>query len=70
MAAALDVSEGSGLLTLCRIVRDTKGRVVEHLSALYRPDRFKLEMTLTRVGRDEARHWEPVVGDRGGEDDA
>ncbi len=70
VAAALDVSEGSGLLTLRRIVRDTGGRVVEHLSALYRPDRFKLEMTLTRVGSDEARHWEPVVGDRSGEDEA
>ncbi|UMA65914.1 GntR family transcriptional regulator [Roseivivax marinus] len=68
VAHALECSTGSGLLSLRRVVRDARGRVVEHLSALYRPDRFKLEMALTRVGADDARHWEPVVGDRSAED--
>jgi len=62
VAEALDVSVGSALLSLRRIVRDANGRGIEHLSALYRPDLFRLEMSLTRVGADEARHWEPVIG--------
>lgn len=70
VAEALEISTGSSLLSLRRIVRDASGRAVEHLSALYRPDRFKLEMSLTRVGEGGARHWEPVVGDRSGEEGA
>ncbi len=62
VADALEVSVGSPLLYVQRIVRDAKGRGVEHLSALYRPDLFRLEMDLTRVGAGEARHWEPVIG--------
>ena len=62
VAEALDVSVGSPLLSLERIVRDVDGRGVEHLSALYRPDRFRLEMSMTRVGAGDARHWEPVIG--------
>jgi hypothetical protein len=34
---------------------------VEHLCALYRPDRFTLEMTLNRVGTKERRHWQPAI---------
>ncbi|MEM9013348.1 MAG: GntR family transcriptional regulator [Pseudomonadota bacterium] len=61
VAAALGVSVGSALLSLTRVVRDAEGRGVEHLSALYRPDMFRLEMQLARVGGDETRHWEPVM---------
>jgi GntR family transcriptional regulator len=57
---------GSALLALTRVVRDEAGRGVEHLSALYRPDMFRLEMQLTRVGDEGARHWEPVIGADGG----
>jgi GntR family transcriptional regulator len=62
VAAALDVSVGSALLSLKRVVRDASGRGVEYLAALYRPDMFRLEMTLNRVGDQDARHWEPVIG--------
>lgn len=62
VAAALEVSTGSPLLALTRIVRDAGGAGVEHLSALYRPDMFRLEMSLTREGRDGARRWAPVIG--------
>ncbi len=62
VAEALGVSVGAPLLALKRIVRDASGRGVEYLSALYRPDMFRLEMTLSRVGAGEARHWEPVIG--------
>lgn len=66
VAEALEVAVGSPLLWLERIVRDADGRGVEHLSALYRPDRFRLEMRMTRTGAGEARHWEPVIGARAG----
>ncbi|MCR9157452.1 MAG: GntR family transcriptional regulator [Rhodobacteraceae bacterium] len=62
VADALGVSVGSPLLFVQRIVRDANGQGVEHLSALYRPDLFRLEMNLARVGDGEARHWEPVIG--------
>ncbi len=64
VAEALEVSVGSPLLWLERLVRDADGRGVEHLSALYRPDRFRLEMSMTRTGAGDARHWEPVIGAR------
>ena len=62
VAEALDVSVGSALLSIRRVVRDQDGRGVEYLSALYRPDMFRLDMDLDRVGRGSDRHWEPVIG--------
>lgn len=62
VAEALDVSVGAPLLALQRVVRDDGGQGVEFLSALYRPDVFRLEMTLNRVGSGDARHWAPVIG--------
>lgn len=62
VADALGVLVGAPLLSLRRIVRDADGRGIEHLSALYRPDLFRLEMNLSRVGAGDARHWEPVIG--------
>jgi GntR family transcriptional regulator len=62
VAEALGVSVGSALLALTRVVRDDAGRGVEYLSALYRPDLFRLEMRLARVGDGAGRHWEPVIG--------
>lgn len=61
VALALGVSVGSPLLSLRRVVRDSDGQGVEYLSALYRADLFRLEMTLNRVGGDDNRHWEPVI---------
>ncbi|MEL6426022.1 MAG: UTRA domain-containing protein, partial [Pseudomonadota bacterium] len=65
VADALAVSVGSPLLSIRRTVWDASGRGVEYLAALYRPDLFRLEMTLSRVGTGEARHWEPVIGEMG-----
>jgi len=67
VADALDVAVGSALLSLRRIVRDIDGNGVEYLSALYRPDMFRLEMPLTRVGDGTARHWEPAIGKPSGD---
>ena len=61
---ALGVAVGSALLSLKRVVRDVDGNGVEFLSGLYRPDMFRLEMPLTRVGNGSARHWEPAIGQR------
>lgn len=65
VAKALGVSVGSPLLSLKRTLWDASGRGVEYLAALYRPDLFRLEMTLSRVGTGKARHWEPVIGEVG-----
>lgn len=62
VAEALGVSVGAALLSLTRVVHDDAGRGIEYLSALYRPDMFRLDMALTRVGARENRHWEPVIG--------
>ncbi len=62
VADALEVEVGSALLSLRRVVRDIDGNGVEYLSGLYRPDMFRLEMPLTRVGEGSARHWEPAIG--------
>jgi GntR family transcriptional regulator len=62
VAEALNVAEGSALLSLKRVVRDVDGNGVEFLSGLYRPDMFSLEMPLTRVGDGVGRHWEPAIG--------
>lgn len=62
VADALGLAPGAALLSLTRVVTDDTGRGVEYLSALYRPDMFRLEMQLARAGEDGARHWEPVIG--------
>ncbi|WP_112323534.1 GntR family transcriptional regulator [Oceanibium sediminis] len=66
VARSLDISEGSALISLIRVVRDAEGRAIEHLAALYRPDLYRFEMSLARVGAEDARHWSPVIGAEGG----
>jgi GntR family transcriptional regulator len=61
VADALETATGAALIALTRVVFDAAGRGVEHLAALYRPDRFRLDMTLNRVGEADNRHWEPVM---------
>lgn len=61
VADVLEVSVGAALVSLTRVVFDATGRGIEHLAALYRPDRFRLEMTLNRVGEADSRHWAPVL---------
>jgi GntR family transcriptional regulator len=61
VAEALDLTPGAALIALTRVVFDAHGRGVEHLTALYRPDRFRLDMTLNRVGEGDRRQWEPAV---------
>ncbi len=61
VAHALKVRVGSPLIELVRVVYDRKGLGVEHLHALYRPDRYNLEMDLERSGDGSARTWTPAI---------
>jgi GntR family transcriptional regulator len=56
VAQALDVRTGSPL-----ILSDRSGRAIEHLHALYRPDRYAFEMDLVRSGATAAKAWSPVL---------
>jgi GntR family transcriptional regulator len=61
VAEALDVRTGSPLIELVRIVHDQNGRGVEHLHALYRPDRYAFEIDLVRSGAADTSGWSPVA---------
>lgn len=62
VAQDLSVEIGSPLISLTRVVYDRAGNGVEHLHALYRPDRFVLQMDLFRAMDGGRRIWrtEPV----------
>lgn len=62
VAEALGVKTGSPLIELVRVVFDRTGRGVEHLHALYRPDRYSIVIDLSRSG---AAGWKPAVGRNG-----
>jgi len=60
IAEALGLEIGSPLLSLTRVVFGPDGDGVEHLHALYRPDRYSFQMELERAGGARARRWSPV----------
>jgi GntR family transcriptional regulator len=60
VAEALGLEIGSPLLSLTRVVYGPDGRGVEHLQALYRPDRYSFQMELQRAGDAGERRWSPV----------
>jgi len=57
VARALDIEVGSPLIELVRTVYDRDGCGVEHLYALYRPDRYSFEFDLVRSGAATKRGW-------------
>jgi GntR family transcriptional regulator len=61
VAQALDIRAGSPLIEMVRVVFDRTGRAVEHLHALYRPDRYAFEMDLVRSGTADTKAWSPVM---------
>lgn len=61
VAEALGLHAGSPLIELVRVVYDQAGRGVEHLHALYRPDRYAFEIDLVRSGTAETKAWAPVM---------
>lgn len=66
VAAALDVDVGSALLGMTRTVFAADGRGVEHLSALYRPDRYALRMEMVRTEDAGVRRWATVLAPESG----
>jgi GntR family transcriptional regulator len=58
---ALGVRTGSPLIELVRVVYDQAGRGVEHLHALYRPDRYAFEIDLVCSGAAETKSWSPIM---------
>jgi GntR family transcriptional regulator len=66
VADALGVAVGDALTSLTRTVFAPDGGGVEHLSALYRPDRYRFAMELTRVGNVADSVWAPSRGARYG----
>jgi len=61
VADALDVDIGSALIALTRAAFDEEGRGIEHLFALYRPDRYALRMELQRTDGAHGRRWAPIT---------
>jgi GntR family transcriptional regulator len=61
VAQALDVDTGSALIALTRIAFGEDGRGIEHLFALYRPDRYALRMELERTDGAHGRRWAPMT---------
>ena len=57
IAPLLDVDVGAPLLAVTRVVHDHKGRRVQLLRGLYRPDRYQYRMQLSRGGDDVPRVW-------------
>lgn len=60
-AEALTIGVGEPLLAVTRTVYDPNGRGVEHLQALYRPNRYRLQIALNRVDAGGTRQWAPVA---------
>lgn len=63
VAEALETEVGAALISLTRIVYDAEGRGIEYLSAFYRPDRYRLELTLNRMASEDAPRWCPAGAD-------
>lgn len=57
VAAQLEISVGAPLLSLNRVVYDPARRPVEHIHALYRPDRYEYRMSLTRERGRAGNVW-------------
>ncbi len=57
LAEHLEVSVGSALLAVRRLIYDDAERPVQWLHGFYRPDRYSYEMQLSRVGGIDAKVW-------------
>jgi GntR family transcriptional regulator len=65
VSEALQLTPGSPLIALTRVVFGEKDRGVELLEALYRPDRYRIQVDLERDrGRDD-QFWKPIRGKGG-----
>lgn len=60
IAPLLEVQAGAPLLRITRTVHDQDGRTVEHITGLYRPDRYQYQMTLNRIDGEDRKIWSPA----------
>jgi len=71
VAGALNVSAGTALIDVRRIVRDAADRPVEYIRVVYRPDLYRYEMSMRRVEGKEGMRWTTLSSspfpDAGGE---
>lgn len=61
VAPLLGVDVATALIRIARVVFDQKQRPVEHITGLYRPDRYQYSMTLSRVNGTKSRAWSPAA---------
>ncbi|MCB1461604.1 MAG: GntR family transcriptional regulator [Nitratireductor sp.] len=59
VAPLLEIETGSPLLWVKRTVSDQSDRPVEYLHALYRPDIYEYQMSMSRVNGENAVLWSP-----------
>ena len=57
VAEHLDVSVGTALLAVRRLIYDQADKPIQWLHGLYRPDRYEYQMELSRVGSIDAKVW-------------
>ncbi|HSB24568.1 MAG TPA: GntR family transcriptional regulator [Burkholderiaceae bacterium] len=57
VARHLGVAVGTALLAVQRLVFDRRGRPVQWLLGLYRPDRYEVRVELARLGGVDAKVW-------------
>jgi GntR family transcriptional regulator len=60
IATLLEVQVGAPLLRISRTVYDQDHRAVEHITGLYRPDRYQYQMTLNRIDGEDRKIWSPA----------
>ena len=57
VAGYLKIEVGAPLISMTRVVRNEKGRPVELIRALYRPDKYEYRVNLSRERGGEAPRW-------------
>ncbi len=57
VASALSIHAGAPLIEVRRVVRDAAGRPVEYIRVLYRPDLYRIEMSMRRIREKEGMRW-------------
>jgi len=57
VANALSIHAGSPLIEVRRVVCDDSKRPVEYIRVLYRPDVYRIEMSMHRVREQEGMRW-------------
>ena len=57
VAKHLDVSVGTALLAVRRLIYDESDKPMQWLHGLYRPDRYEYQMEFSRIGNIDAKVW-------------